>query len=141
MQAAEAHELRFFQAGNRAENTPLFGVGHLGLKSDQPPQCSGPVVLPQLNNRMRAGAATRVGQADRFHRTVGQGVFAAPGHFLNRQTTLEVATLLERLFRDLFRGQNVVNEAVILGLREGTVEIIIAAVVVARGPKRHVRIY
>ena len=89
---------------------------------------------------MGAGAGARVGQANRFHRAVGQGVFAASGHLLNRQTTLEVATLLERLFRDLFGGQNVVNELIILCLRERAVEIIIAAVVITRGAKRQTRI-
>ena len=63
----------------------------LGLEADHVEQRAERIVLPQLHDRMGFHQRiVRVGQADRLHRPVAQGLAAALGHHLDRQAAVEI---------------------------------------------------
>src|SRR3546814_7406400 len=74
VQPAEPRELRLLQPGDRAEHADLLAVAQLGLEADHVEQGGERVVLAQLHHGMRSTPGARVGQADRLHRPVAQGV-------------------------------------------------------------------
>ena len=91
------------------------------------------IVLAQLHHRERALAGARIDEADRAHRPKRQRVAPAPRHLLDRHAALEVDAALEVLGRHLLgREHHRVDEAVVLVARQRAVEIVVAALAVAR---------
>ena len=64
MQAPEARELGLGKAWNCSENPNLLRMFELGLEADHIPERAQRIVLPQLNNGMRARAAAARISAD-----------------------------------------------------------------------------
>ena len=115
MQAAEPRELRLLEAGNHAEDPPLLAVFELGLEADHVEQRAERIVLPQLHHGVGLRRRiVRVGEADRLHRPVAQGLAAALGHHLDRQAAVEIGRALELAELRLFRRQKRVDERVVL---------------------------
>ncbi len=93
VQPAEPGELRRFQSRDRAQDADLFPVFELGLESDHVEQRAQPIVLTELHDRVGLlRRLVRIGQPDRLHRPVAQGIAAALGHHLDRQAAIEVGS-------------------------------------------------
>ncbi|NRP51556.1 hypothetical protein XMM354_003355 [Aliiroseovarius sp. xm-m-354] len=92
MDAAEAGETRIFQTRNLFENICLRAVLHFGLKADDVVKRAKLVVAAQLHHGM--GFDVRlvwIGQANRFHRAVAQGLATALGHDFDGQAAVKIA--------------------------------------------------
>jgi len=112
----------------------LLAVLELGLEADHVPQGSERIVLAQLDHRIGPAASARIVEPDRFHRPVAQGFAAALRHHLDRHAAFEIGRVLfplvERHFLALDqRG----DEIVILRLVERAVDVVLPALIPARG--------
>ena len=84
VKAAQPRELRLRKRGNGAEDAHLLGVLQLGLEADHVEQGAQPVVLAQLHDGIGFYVWLMwIGQAERFHRAVAQGLAPALGHHLD----------------------------------------------------------
>ena len=91
MQAAEPREFGALQARNGAEDARLFAVLKLGLEADHVVKRAELVVLAKLHDGVGLGLRiARIGQAERFHRTMAQRLGPALGHHLDRQASVEI---------------------------------------------------
>jgi hypothetical protein len=99
-------------------------VLQLGLEADHVPQRAQGVVLAQLDDGVGLDQrVARIGQADRLHRTVAQGLAAALGHHLDRQAAVEIGDVLPLLELGLGAFEQGVDEGLVLGLVHGQVDI------------------
>src|ERR1044072_601316 len=98
----------------------VVGVGHQ-------------ILLPELDGGVRLSSGARVSQTYRLHRPEAQGVAPAPRQLFNRQARLEPARLLEALEGHALRRDERVVEARVLLLVHRAVEVVVAALAVARG--------
>ena len=115
MHAAEPGELRLFEPRDHAEDAPLLAVFELGLEADDVEQRAERVVLPELDDGV--GLDLRivgVGEAERLHRPVAQGLAAALGHHLDRQAAVEIGRALEFAKFGLLRREQRVDEGFVL---------------------------
>ncbi len=133
MQAAEPRELGLLEPRDHAEDADLLAMFQLGLEAHHVPQRAEGIVLPELHHGVQARARMMgVGEADRLHRAVGEGLAAALGHDLDRQAALEIGRRrLPLLERGLLAGNQRVDEGVILRLVERAVDVVGVA---AAGP-------
>ena len=130
---AEPDELRLFETGNHAEDPLLLAPFELSLKPNQTEMVAGQSVLAQLHHRERPPPGPGVGEPHRLHGAEPQGILAAARHHLDRQASLEEASLVDRVqARDLGSAQGLVKVPV-LGLRHRTVQIVALSVVAAAG--------
>src|SRR5207302_442427 len=67
MNLSELEKLCPFESRNRAQNSRLFAVTQMILKSDHAVRVSNQVFLTQLDSSVRLAASTRIDQSDRFH--------------------------------------------------------------------------
>ena len=82
------------------------------------------VVLAQLRDRVRLAIRRMgVGEAERLHRSVAQGLAAAFGHHLDRQAAVEIGRVLEFAKLGLFGGQQRVDEGPVAVAVERAVDI------------------
>src|SRR3982750_705044 len=102
------------------------------LKADEVVGIGHQILLPQLHSRVGLLAVAWVAQTHRLHRPEAKRIAPSAREFLNRQARLEPARLLEALKRNALRADECVVEARILVLAHRAVEIIVAALVVAR---------
>src|ERR1043166_3946643 len=102
------------------EADEVVGVGHQ-------------ILLPELDGGVGLLAGARVSQPYGLHRPEAQRVAPAPREFFNRQTSLEPARLLEALQWHALGGDERVVEARVLLFVHRTVEVVVAALAVARG--------
>src|SRR3984957_18517911 len=94
--AAEAGELRPFEPRNHAEDAALLAVFELGLEADNVEQRAERIVLPELDHGIGFDLwVIRVGQPDRLHRSIAQGLAPAFGHDFDRQAAVEIGRALE----------------------------------------------
>ena len=105
----------------------------LGLETDHIAQGVFFVILPQLYYRIRAFPTVRVGQPDRFHRAVHQRIRPAFGHYLHRQTAVEIIRLLKIVEPGLFPFQQGIDKFVVLFPAERAVDIIIFIAFIVAG--------
>jgi hypothetical protein len=103
MDGTEAGEFGPGHPGDQAEDPPLFAVGQLRLETHQIMMGPLPVLLAELDDRIRVATRPRIGKADGFHRPETQRVLAARTHHLNGQTAFEVFHVLEVLQRHILR--------------------------------------
>ena len=137
MDHAEPHELRLAQARDHAEDAPLLGLLHLGLEPDQ---------LRSGWPRGRPGGAaprrTDAGPVRGSTRPTGligpkrERVASAARHLLDGQAALEVDVALEGVQLRALRGDQGVDEGLVLRVVERTVDVVVAALAVARGAER-----
>ena len=114
MDAPEPGELRPFEARDHAEDARLLAVFELGLEADDVEQGAERIVLPELHDGVGLdGRRMGVGQADRLHRPVAQGLAAALGHHLDRQAAVEIGRALEFAEFGLLRREQRVDEGVV----------------------------
>ncbi len=137
VKTAEADELGVRQTGNQPKDAALFGIGHLGLETDQIVEGSFPVFLTQLNHCVRAPAGARIAQSDCAHRSKGQSCSAAISHFFNRHAAFKRYETLKVVRRHTIGAPQRADESIVFLSLERQVEIIIPACVIARGPKCH----
>ena len=131
--AAVAEKLRSRQAGYRPEHPLLFGNPEPGLEAHQVPHLAGLVLSPQLHHCPRFLPGAWIGQAHRLHRAEAQRLGAAAGHFLDRQTALEVGHLVELVAVKLVGGRECGNErGVVLPGHRG-VQIVVAVALLVAG--------
>ena len=126
MQPAETCELRLLQPRNSAEDTLLLAILQFRLEADDVVERAELVVLPQLHDRvgLRRGIV-RIGEADRLHRAVAQGLGAALRHNFDRQTAVEIGRVgLPLLELGLLTGDQRGDEAVILVLGHRAIDVI-----------------
>ena len=126
VQAAQPRELGVLQAGDHAQDAGLLAVLELGLEAHHVPQRAQRIVLAQLHHGVRTLAVpVGVGQADGLHRPEAQGVAAALGHHLDGQAAVEVGRGgLPVLERGLLRGQQRVEEGLVLAARHRAVDVV-----------------
>ena len=124
MNASEPCEFGVFQSGNSSENTLLFAVFELGLKTDHIAQRVFAIILAKLHHGIGLAFGMRISQPDRFHRPVEERIPAAGSHNLNRQTALEKRRLLPLVKRNLFAAQQLFHKTIILFPGQRTVNVI-----------------
>jgi hypothetical protein len=134
---AVAQELAVREAGDRPEHARLLAVAHPRLEPDEVPHLAGLVLLAQLHDRVRLTAGARVAEAHRLHRPEAEGVLAARGQLLDRETAFEVrhaAHAAHVVARVLVRRGERGDEGFVFVSREGRVPVVGAlALAVARG--------
>ncbi len=124
MDAAEPRELGALEPGDHAEDAALLAVLHLGLEADDVEQRPQRIVLPQLHDRIGLDRRLMdVGQSERLHRPVAQGLAAALGHDLDRQAAVEIGRALEFAEFCLLRRQHGVNESLVLVAAHRAVDV------------------
>src|SRR5438270_13641491 len=109
------------------EADEVVGVGHQ-------------ILLPELYRRVGLTACARVTESHGFHRPEAQRVAPAPREFFDGETRLEPARLLEALQRDALRRDERVVEARVLFFIHRAVEVVVAALAVARGAEGDLRV-
>ena len=115
MHAAEPGELRLFQPRNHAEDAALLAIFELGLEADNVEQRAERIVLPELDDGIGLDLRImRVGEPERLHRPVAQGLAAALGHDFDRQAAVEIGRALEFAELGLFRLKKRVDEGLVL---------------------------
>ena len=115
MHAAEPGELRAFEPGNHAEDAALLAIFELGLEADDVEQRAERIVLPELDHGIGFDLRVmRVGEPDRLHRPVTEGLAAALGHHFDRQAAVEIGRALEFAELGLFRREKRVDEGLVL---------------------------
>src|SRR5215210_750741 len=102
------------------EADEVVGVGHQ-------------ILLPELDDGVWRPSVARVCEPDGFHRPEPERVHAPARKLLNRQTRLEPARLLEAMERDAFGLDERLVETRVLLLVERAVDVVVAALAVARG--------
>ena len=125
MQAAQPREFGRFQPRNGAERLGLRAIGELGLETHHVVERAQRVVLAQLHDG--AGlhrGIVRIGEADRLHRAVAQGLAAALRHHLDRQAAVEIGGVLEILEGDFFAFEQGVDEGLVLLAVERTIDVV-----------------
>ena len=121
------------EAGDQAEHARLLAIFQLGLEADHVEKRAERIVLPQLHDGVGLHARRmRVGEADRLHRTVAQGLAAALGHHLDRQAAVEIGRALEFAEFGLFRGEQRVDEGLVSLAAHRAVDVVGAR---AAGPR------
>ncbi|MGY4333133.1 hypothetical protein ACVWWG_007550 [Bradyrhizobium sp. LB7.2] len=115
-----------FQPRNGAEDALLLPVFQLRLKADDVVERAELVVLAQLHDCVGfGGGIVRIGEADRLHRPVAQGLGAALRHHLDRQTAVEIGRVgFPFLELGLLAGDQRGDEAVILLLGHRAVDVV-----------------
>src|SRR5207244_4421283 len=94
MKAAEAREFGPLETWNGAEDARLLAMLELGLEAHHVEQGAKPIVLAQLNDGIGLDPrGARIGEAERLHRPMAQGVGAALSHYLDGQAAVEVGRL------------------------------------------------
>ena len=88
---AHAGEAALFKARNQTQDFLLPAPLDIGLETHQVVQRGGRVVLAELHHRVGTVSGARIPEADRPHRTEGQGIFPAPGQDLDRQAAFKIA--------------------------------------------------
>src|ERR1700753_1619293 len=104
------------------EADEVVGVGHQ-------------ILLTKLHGGVWLLSRARVAKADGLHRPEPQRVAPAPREFFERQTSLEPARILESLKRHALSRDERVVEARVLFLVHRAVEVVVAALAVARRAK------
>ncbi len=106
----------------------------LGLETDHVPQGAERIVLAQLDHRIGPAACARVVETDALHRAVAQRFDTARRHHLDRHAAFEVGrVLLPLLELGLFALVQRRDEGLILVLVHRAVDVVLAALVPARG--------
>ncbi len=88
----------------------------------------------------------RIGEAERLHRTVTQGLAPALGHDFDRQATVEIRRrYFEIVECNFVAGEQRIDEGVILRMRQRTIDVIRAGAagagfIVARLKPRHIEV-
>ena len=124
VQTAQARELGVLQAGDHAEDLGLRPVLQLGLEADHVEQGSKRIVLAQLDDGVGLDQRiARIGQADRLHRAVPQGLATTLCHDLDRQAAIEIGDVLPVLELGLGTAQQGVDEGLVLGLVHRAVDV------------------
>ena len=90
---------------------------------------AGQVVLPELHDRVRLAARSRIGQADRFHRAEPQRVHAARRHDLDRQAALEELRIVEVVQRRLLGGRHGLMKATVFVSGQRTIEVVALTII------------
>ena len=122
--AAEPREFGALESRDHAEDPRLLAVFQLGLEADDVEQRAERVVLPELHDRIGLdGRLMGVGQADRLHRPVAQGLAAALGHHLDRQAAVEIGRALELAELGLLRREQRVDEGLVLVAAHRAVDV------------------
>ena len=67
MNAAQARKFSAFKPWDESEDILLDLILQLGLKTDDVEQGAQGIVLAQLNNSVRGGSITWIGQSNRLH--------------------------------------------------------------------------
>ena len=124
---AEPHEFGLREARQHAEDALLLADLELRLEPDEVEVLAREVVLAELDDGVRLPARPRVGQPERLHRAVPQGLDAAFGHRLDRKASLEIDRLLEIVEGHLLAGEELPHEGLVLGPRQGDVEVVVAS--------------
>src|SRR5262249_31033311 len=126
MEAAESRELRLLEPRYRAEDALLRTVFQLGLESDHVVERAELVVLTKLHDGIRFyGWIVRVGQPDRFHRSMPQCLVAALGHHFDRQAAVEIRRVgFPVLEVGLFARDQRMDEGVVLFFCQRTIDVV-----------------
>ena len=124
MNSAQPGETGVFQAGDAFEHLGLGAILHLGLEPDDVVERAERIVAAQLDDRVGLVlGAVCVGEADRLHRAVAQGLATPFGHHLDRQAAIEIAGRLALVKLGLFGGHERVDKGLVVGLGHRTVEV------------------
>jgi len=134
--AAHSREARVFQAGNRPEDARLLRPGQLGLKAHQIEKRAGGFFPAQLDDRKRPQAGVRMDEPHRLHRTEGQRVFPPRGQHLHREAAFKVPDVFKLSGGYFFTGEKLPVKTPVLFFRQGTVQVVRRAPVVALRPER-----
>src|SRR5580700_10263306 len=121
MHHAVPDELGVLQPRYQLKHSFLFAPLQPGLKPDQAPQRSFAVLLPQLYHRPGPASGTRIGKADRLHRSKSQCFWTASRKLLNgnahfEENHLALLTVLLKvvLWRQLGSGKSAPEGQILL---------------------------
>ncbi len=136
MNLTEAHEFSLLESRNQSQHSFLFAELQMVLETDEVVAIGEQVFLAKLHNRPRLSPIARITQPNRFHWPVAQRVTTPSRELFDWQTSFEVHRLLElvQCYR-VGRRQRVI-ESIVLFLIERAVQVVVAALVVARCAKR-----
>ena len=128
MHAPEPGELRLFEPGDHAEDASLLAVFELGLEADDVEEGAERIVLPELDDRVGLDLGIMgVGEAERLHRPMAQGLAAALGHHFDRQAAVEIGRALEFAKLGLLRREKRVDEGLVLVAGHRAVDVSLGA--------------
>jgi len=121
---AEPREGGIFKPRDHPQHLCLGPVFHLGLEADDIIQCAQLVIAAQLHHGIGFIVGIMgVGQADGLHRAKAQRFASAFGHHLDREAAVEIARRLAFLEFGFIRGQQRVDERLVLVLGHRAVEV------------------
>src|SRR5438876_3799240 len=78
MNLSELKKLCAFKSRNQTQHARLLAITQMILKADHAVSISHKVFLAELHRRVRLAAIAWINQANRLHRSIAQGVDAAP---------------------------------------------------------------
>src|SRR2546427_6875547 len=132
-----ANEFRLFESRNQTKHALLLAEFQMVLKANEVITVGHQILLPELHHCPGLPLGARIAQANRFHRSVAQGVAAAASDLFDRQTSLEVHRLLEFVKRHRLRRDERVVETIVFLFVEGAVQVIVSTFAVTRRAKRY----
>src|SRR5437879_510602 len=121
-----ANNFSLLESRYQAKHALLLAELQMVLKADEVVTIGHQILLPELHDRPGLPVSARIAQANRFHRTISQGVTAAPRDLFDRQTTFEVHGLLEFMQRHRLRREQRVIEAIVFLFVERAVQVVVS---------------
>src|SRR4029453_8702182 len=123
MHGPPAQELGIGQPGNHPEHTLLLPRAKTRLETNEVPHPAAAVLHSELRDRIGLATGSRVAEAAGFHRPEAKRLAAPPRHFLDRHASLEVRDGIEVMALVLVRGNERIEERLVLLARERTVHV------------------
>src|SRR5690625_8003864 len=90
MNRAISEELSLFEARDHAEDLPLLTSTEPSLETDEIPHLARFVFPSELDHSVRSLTCPWVGEPDRLHRSIAEGILTPLCHHLDRETPLEI---------------------------------------------------
>ncbi len=140
MEAPIPEELGLFEPGDHAKHALLFRVGQFSLKAHQVVTGAMDILRSQLDDGGGLDSGSGVFQSDRLEGAKLHGLAATFCQHFNRHAGFKIGRLLKFLRLYLFRGHQGIVKGIVLCFRHRTIQIIISALIIARGTKDHVHI-
>src|ERR1700730_16244560 len=140
MNLSKANEFGLLETRNQKKHTFLLTDLEMILKTNEVVAVGKQILLPELHNGERLAISARIAKTNRLHRTVTQRVAPATRKLLDGQAALEVHRLFELVKRNRFGAEQRLVEPAVLLYIERTVQIVVAAFIVASRAKRDIAV-
>ena len=126
-----AHELRVRECGDHGKDALLLRKTQMRLEADEVVDAALGIVAPELHDGIRLVPGLGVLESAGLEGSKAERIVSAPRHDLNGHTALKNVLILKAVDGSLLRRGERVPEGVVLLRREGAVDVVRRALIVA----------